>query len=102
MESTDKEASQVEEAEGVEPDTGGYILPHRTNRGVPPKRHIPERINRKTHYSVTCLVTSHLSEMAQAFEMRLYEEEEIPQSWKEAMRHKHWREAMQKEIGSLI
>ena len=40
--------------------------------------------------------------MAQAYEKALYEEEEIPQSWEKAMRHKHWREAMQKEIDALI
>ena len=48
------------------------------------------------------LAKGHLSEMALAFENALYEEEEIPQTWEEAMRCKHWREAMKKEIDALI
>ena len=40
--------------------------------------------------------------MARAFEAALYEEEEIPQSFQEAVKHKHWREAMKKEIDALI
>ena len=90
------------EVEGIDPDTGRYILPPRPNRGVPPKRYTPEKINRKARYSVACLATSHLSEMDQSFEKALYEEEDIPQSWEEAMRHKYWREAMKKEIDALI
>ncbi|XP_042009038.1 uncharacterized protein LOC121757579 [Salvia splendens] len=40
--------------------------------------------------------------MARAFEASLYEEEEIPQSFEEARKHKHWREATKKEIDALI
>lgn len=39
--------------------------------------------------------------MAHAFEAALYEGEEIPCTVEEAWRHKHWREAMQKEMGAL-
>ena len=59
------------EIEGIDPDTGGYILPSRMNRGVPPKRYTPERINRKARYSVVNLVKGHLTKMAQAFEEAL-------------------------------
>ena len=43
-----------------------------------------------------------LSKMARAFEAALYEEEEIPQSADEAMKHKHWREAMLTEMKALM
>lgn len=42
-----------------------------------------------------------LSEMGHAFETALYEEEESPYTVGEAWRHKHWREAMLKEMGAL-
>lgn len=72
------------------------------NRGVPPKRYTPERINRKARYSIANLVKGHLTEMAQAYEEALYEEEEIPHSADKAMKHKHWRKAMKKEIDALL
>ena len=72
------------EVEGVDPDTGGYTLASRTNMGVPPKRYTPERIKRKARYSVANLVKGHLTEMVQAFEEALYDEEETPHSADEA------------------
>ncbi|KAH6773406.1 hypothetical protein C2S51_011810 [Perilla frutescens var. frutescens] len=41
--------------------TGRYVLPPRTNRGIPPKRFSPERINKKTKYPVGNLVGKGLS-----------------------------------------
>ena len=43
-----------------------------------------------------------LAKMARAFEVALYEEEEIPQSADEAMKHKHWRHAMITEMRALM
>ena len=43
-----------------------------------------------------------LTKMARAFEAALYEEEEIPQSAEETMKHKKWREAMLTEIKALM
>ena len=41
----DEEGEDKEiEVEGVDPDTGRYILPPRPNRGVPPKRYTSEKI----------------------------------------------------------
>lgn len=48
------------------------------------------------------IAQGHLTEMARAFEATLYEEEGIPQSFEEASKHKHWREAMKKEINALM
>ena len=79
-----------------------YELPHRITRGIPPKRYSPDWKGRKTKYSVANIAQGHLTEMARAFEAALYEEEEIPQTFQEAVKHKHWREAMKKEIDALI
>ena len=98
----EKEEIEEVEVEKVDPDTGRYILPPRPNRGVPPKRYTPEKVDRKKRYSIVNLAKGHLSEMARAFENALYEEEEIPQTWEEAMKHEHWREAMKKEIDPLL
>lgn len=47
------------------------------------------------------LAKGQLSETAHAFEAVLYEEEEIHCTVEEAWRHKHWQEAMLKEMGAL-
>ena len=64
---------------GGDGDTGQpYELPHRTTRGVPPRRYSPNWKGRKSRYAVMNIVQGHLTEMARAFEVALYEEEEIP------------------------
>ncbi|XP_042051433.1 uncharacterized protein LOC121796705 [Salvia splendens] len=69
-----------EEDNTIDSDTGGYVLPHRTTRGIPPKRYSPEKIGKKSRYGVANFVQGNLAKMARAFEAALYEEEEIPQS----------------------
>ncbi|XP_042011703.1 uncharacterized protein LOC121760150 [Salvia splendens] len=61
----------------------------RSTRGVPPKRYSPEKIGKKSRHGVTNFVQGNLTKMARAFEAALYEEEEIPQTAEEAMRHEH-------------
>ena len=46
-------------------------------------------------------MTAQITEMARAFEAALYKDE-IPNSVEEAMKHKHWREAMKKEMDALL
>lgn len=87
---------------GVDGDTGQYEMPKRSTRGVPPKRYSPDWKGRKTKYSLVNVAQGQLTEMARAFEAALYEEEEVPHSFEEAMKHKHWRDAMKKEIDALI
>ena len=96
------ETSGRDEGEGVDPDTGLYKLPYRCTRGVPPKRYSPEWQGRKPKYPAAYTVIGQLTEMARAFEAALYEDEEIPRSVEEAMRHNHWRAAMEKEMEALI
>ena len=91
-----------EEDNTIDGDTGRYILPYRITRGIPPKRYSPERIGKKSRYAVANFVQGNLTKMARAFEAALYEEEEIPQSAEEAMKHKKWREAMLTEMKALM
>ena len=86
----------------MDSDTGKYILPYRTTKGIPSKRYSPEKIGKKSRYGVANFVQGNLAKMARAFETALYEEEEIPQSTEEAMKHKHWREAMITEMRALM
>ena len=67
-----------------------------------PKRYSPEKIGKKSRYGVTNFVQGNLTKMAQAFEAALCEEEEIPQSANEAIKHKHWREAMFTEMNAIM
>ncbi|KAH6788110.1 hypothetical protein C2S52_007662 [Perilla frutescens var. hirtella] len=55
-----------------------YVLPPRSNRGVPPKRYSPEHTGRRTRYPVEDCATSHLTKTAQAFEAALLREEDEP------------------------
>ena len=86
----------------VDSDTGKYILPYRSTRGIPPKRYSPEKIGAKSRYGVANFVQGNLTKMARAFEAALYEEGEIPQTAEEAMKYKHWREAMFTEMRALM
>ena len=74
-------------SDSSEPPTenGNDKLPHRSTRGIPPRRYSPDLKGRKSKYSVANLTQGHLTEMARAFEAALYEEEEIPQSFEEAI-----------------
>ncbi|KAL1548051.1 Beta-galactosidase 8 [Salvia divinorum] len=104
--STNNDRENADEVEQydvrVDVDNGQYELPKRSTRGVPPRRYSPDWKGSKSRYSMTNLAQGQLTEMAQAFQAALYEEEEIPQSFEEAMKHKHWRETMKKEIDALI
>ncbi|XP_047979007.1 uncharacterized protein LOC125220919 [Salvia hispanica] len=91
-----------EENNALDGDTGKYVLPYRRTRGIPPKRYSPEKIGKKSRYGVANFVQGNLTKMARAFEVALYEEEEIPQSAEEAMKHKNWREAMLTEMRALM
>lgn len=54
----------------------------------------PEKIGAKSRYGLANFVQENLTKMARAFKAALYEEEEILQTAEEAMKYKHWREAM--------
>ncbi|XP_035838498.1 uncharacterized protein LOC110908724 isoform X1 [Helianthus annuus] len=80
---------------------GTYVLPPRTNRGVPPKRYSPERETRNSRYPTANMVDGNLSNSAKAFVTSLYSEQ-IPSSVKEAQSKKNWKEAMETEMRALM
>ena len=54
---------------------GRYILPRRSNRGVPPNRYSPEHLPRSSRYPVGNLVRGSVSEAGRVFATILYDEE---------------------------
>lgn len=90
-----------EEITAIDGDTGRYILPPRSTRGVPPKRLSPEKINAKSRYSIANFAKVNLTKMARAFQEALYEEEEIPHTAEEAWRIPQWRKALLAEKNAL-
>ncbi|XP_042027316.1 uncharacterized protein LOC121774522 [Salvia splendens] len=52
-----------EEDNTVDGDTGKYVLPYRSTRGIPLKRYSPEKIGAKSRYGVANFVQGNLSKM---------------------------------------
>ncbi|KAH6764438.1 hypothetical protein C2S51_015687 [Perilla frutescens var. frutescens] len=77
------------EPETVEQDTGRYVLPPRSNRGIPPKRYSPERISRKSRYSIRNIARENFTDLAAAFQTALYDDENLPRTAEEDFLPKH-------------
>nr|GEX87711.1 ribonuclease H-like domain-containing protein [Tanacetum cinerariifolium] len=60
-----------------------YVLPPRSNRGVPPKRYSPVKTTRGAKYPMANIAEGNLSNNAKAFAVRLCSEE-IPSSFEQA------------------
>ncbi|KAI3821225.1 hypothetical protein L1987_08786 [Smallanthus sonchifolius] len=95
------ESSQDEQESQTKEEPAGYVLPPRTNRGVPPKRYSPEKEARSSRYPMANIAKGNLSSEAQAFATSLYSEE-IPTSVDQALESKDWKEAMKAEMDALI
>ncbi|KAI3703311.1 hypothetical protein L1987_73276 [Smallanthus sonchifolius] len=91
---------QAEQHGNSEAASGTYTLPPRINRGVPPKRYSPEREPKRSKYPMANIAVGNLSKNAKAFVASLYAER-IPDTVKEALETKTWREAMEAEMKSL-
>lgn len=89
---TEHESSQVEQAR--------YVLPPRSNRGVPPKRYSPKKEARSSQYPMANVAAENLSQEAQAFATSLCYEE-IPTTVEQALESKDWRKAMKTEMDAL-
>ncbi|XP_076921708.1 uncharacterized protein LOC143583228 [Bidens hawaiensis] len=74
-----------------------YVLPQRSNRGVPPKRYSLEKEARSSRYPMAHVAAGNLSPEAQAFVTSLCSEE-IPTTVEQALKYKNWREAMEIEM----
>ncbi|KAK1422393.1 hypothetical protein QVD17_25482 [Tagetes erecta] len=77
-----------------------YVLPPRTNRGIPPKRYSPEKEAQKSKYPMANIATGNLSKEAKAFVSSLYSEQ-IPTTLEEALNTKRWKDAMEVEMDAL-
>ncbi|GJU84678.1 putative ribonuclease H-like domain-containing protein [Tanacetum coccineum] len=84
-----------------EDTSGRYVLPPRANRGVPPKRYSPEKVSRGSRYPIANIAKGNLSEEAKAFALSMYSDE-IPANTEQALKSKHWKDAMEEEIKALI
>ncbi|XP_076894743.1 uncharacterized protein LOC143547130 [Bidens hawaiensis] len=88
----EEESSQVEQAR--------YVLPLRSNRGVPPKRYSPEKEAQSSRYPMANVAAGNLSSEAKAFVTSICSEE-IPTTVEQALESKNWREAMKIETDAL-
>ncbi|GJR63476.1 retrovirus-related pol polyprotein from transposon TNT 1-94 [Tanacetum coccineum] len=84
-----------------EDTSGRYVLPPRANRGVPPKRYSPEKVSRGSRYPIANIAKGNISEEAKAFILSMYSDE-IPANTEQALKSKHWKDAMEEEIKALI
>ncbi|KAJ0846072.1 putative RNA-directed DNA polymerase [Helianthus annuus] len=87
-----QESSEVEQT--------GYVLPPRSNKGVPPKRYSPEKEARSSRYPLANVAMGNLSPEAKAFTTSLCSEE-IPTTVEQALKSKNWKEAMEAEMDAL-
>ncbi|GJZ71788.1 putative RNA-directed DNA polymerase [Tanacetum coccineum] len=71
------------------------------NRGVPPKRYSPEKVSRESRYPIANIAKGNLSEEAKAFALSMYYDK-IPANTEQALKSKHWKDAMEEEIKALI
>nr|GEV80133.1 ribonuclease H-like domain-containing protein [Tanacetum cinerariifolium] len=77
-----------------------YVLPPRSNRGVPPKRYSLEKPTRGAKYLMANIAEGNLSNNAKAFVVSLYSEE-IPSSFEQALKLEKWKKAMDDEMKAL-
>ncbi|XP_071740340.1 uncharacterized protein [Rutidosis leptorrhynchoides] len=80
--------------------TERYVLPQRSNRGVPPKRFSPEKESQRSRYPMANIAQGNLSNEAQKFNSALYSEE-IPTSVDQAMKSEKWKKAIEEEMEAL-
>ncbi|KAJ9566582.1 LOW QUALITY PROTEIN: hypothetical protein OSB04_002548 [Centaurea solstitialis] len=85
----EEEQEIIEEPPTQEDVSEKYVLPPRGNRGVPPKR-----------YPTANIVRGNLASQAKAFVSSLYSEE-IPTNTEQALRSRHWKDAMEEEMKAL-
>nr|GEZ33881.1 putative ribonuclease H-like domain-containing protein [Tanacetum cinerariifolium] len=78
-----------------------YALPPRGNLGVLPKRYSPKKMSRGSRYPIANIAKGNISEESKAFALSMYSDE-IPANTKQALKSKHWKDAMKEELKALI
>nr|GFB36772.1 putative reverse transcriptase, RNA-dependent DNA polymerase [Tanacetum cinerariifolium] len=77
-----------------------YVLPPRSNRGVPPKPYSQEKTTRGAKYAMANIVEGNLSNNVKAFAISLCSEE-IPSSFEQALKLEKWKKDMEDEMKAL-
>nr|GEZ97054.1 putative ribonuclease H-like domain-containing protein [Tanacetum cinerariifolium] len=77
-----------------------YVLPLRSNRGVPPKQYSPEKTTRGAKYPMANIAKGNLSNNAKAFAVSLCSKE-IPSSFEQALKSKNWKNAIDDDMKAL-
>nr|GEX50228.1 putative reverse transcriptase, RNA-dependent DNA polymerase [Tanacetum cinerariifolium] len=102
VETTNNTSWQEQENFPIKEDTSKrYALPPRENRGVLPKRYSPEKMSKGSRYPIANIAKGNLSEEAKAFALSMYFDE-IPTNTEQALKLKHWKDAIEEEIKDLI
>nr|GEV45282.1 hypothetical protein [Tanacetum cinerariifolium] len=78
-----------------------YILPARSNRGIPQKRYTPEKTSRSAKYAIANIARVNLSKEAKAFSASLYSEE-APSNVEQALKSEKWNNVMDVEMDALM
>ncbi|GKD57685.1 putative ribonuclease H-like domain-containing protein [Tanacetum coccineum] len=76
------------------------ILPPRANRGVRPKRYSLEKESRGSRYPMDNIAKGNPSKEAKPFALSLYFDE-ILANMEQALKSKHWKDAMEEEMKAL-
>ncbi|KAJ0619957.1 hypothetical protein HanHA89_Chr02g0077071 [Helianthus annuus] len=100
----EEQEEQVQGEHGMpiqEETTDKYVLSPRANRGIPPKRYTPEKQANSSRYPMANIAKGNLSKEAKEFACSLYDDQ-IPNSVKQALDSKNWKDAMETEMEALI
>lgn len=77
-----------------------YTLPPRTTRGIPPKRYSPGKQSATSRFSIANIAKGNITKEAKAFAFSVYTNQ-IPPTVEQAMKSKHWENAMKAEMEAL-
>nr|GEV57694.1 putative reverse transcriptase, RNA-dependent DNA polymerase [Tanacetum cinerariifolium] len=78
-----------------------YVLPVRSNRGIPPKRYTTEKTSRSSKYPIANIARGNLSNEAKAFFASVYLEE-APSNVEQALKSEKWKNVMDVEMNALM
>ncbi|GKC56600.1 putative RNA-directed DNA polymerase [Tanacetum coccineum] len=78
-----------------------YVLPARSNRGIPSKRYTPEKTSRSSKYPIANIARGNISKEAKAFFASLYLEED-PSNVEQTLKSEKWKNVMDVEMDALM
>ncbi|GJT61472.1 putative ribonuclease H-like domain-containing protein [Tanacetum coccineum] len=78
-----------------------YVLPARSNRGIPPKRYTPEKTSRSSKYLIANIARGNLSKESKVLFTSLYSEE-APSNVEQALKSEKWKNVIDVEMDALM